>query len=419
MSCAKDFDSIFADSTLRVDYILAGNAQGTTIALQDMQKSAGWWGRRVNIDSAPVRGNAQIAVVDKHDGDTLYCMPFSTLFQEWLTSDEVQSVTRAMEGTMLLPLPREDVYVVITLFDDFAKTAVESRFPYSPSDVNIRMINGEASNRHEYLHYSGDPKNKIDVAILGEGYSLSEMELLKEHGKTAVESILAHEPFKSMSDRFNFVLVETPSTQSGVSVPQNGKWTQSALMSQYNTFYSPRYLTTQATHLIHDALRGIPYEHVIILANDDVYGGGGIFNFYTLTTARNKDFKPVVVHEFGHSFGGLADEYFYENDVLTDIYPVDVEPWEGNITTLVDFDRKWAPMLKGKFNGTNINLSLISNGVGVFEGGGYRTHGIYRPVDRDCRMRFNTAPAFCPVCQEVIANMIEFYTQPQVVKSTK
>ncbi|MDE6430560.1 MAG: M64 family metallopeptidase, partial [Duncaniella sp.] len=158
---------------------------------------------------------------------------------------------------------------------------------------------------------------------------------------------------------------------------------------------------------IHNAISGIPYEHIIILANTDEYGGGGIYNSYTLTTARHKNFRPVVVHEFGHSFGGLADEYFYEQE-QEESYPLDVEPWEPNITTLVDFDSKWKHLVKEETPVPTPEKSAAIYPVGVYEGGGYTFKGVYRPADR-CRMRDNDWPVFCPACEEALANLIDFY----------
>ena len=157
-------------------------------------------------------------------------------------------------------------------------------------------------------------------------------------------------------------------------------------------------------------LAGIPYEHIIILANTDEYGGGGIYNAFTLTTAHHKDFKPVVVHEFGHSFGGLADEYFYVEDLFSDTYPADKEPWEQNITTLTHFGSKWKDMITA---GTPIPTDPKQSKkfpVGVYEGAGYSAKGIYRP-SVDCRMKSNPAGAFCPVCQRALERLINFYTE--------
>ena len=172
-----------------------------------------------------------------------------------------------------------------------------------------------------YIPRAPPPEREPNVAILAEGYTTAEMDSFYHHAAVAVESILKHEPFKSRADDFNFVAVASPSIDSGVSVPRLGDWKKTAFSSHFSTFYSDRYLTTGNLQDVHDALAGIPYEHIIILANTPEYGGGGIYNSYTLTTARHRDFKPVVVHEFGHSFGGLADEYFYEDDIMDESYP--------------------------------------------------------------------------------------------------
>ena len=152
---------------------------------------------------------------------------------------------------------------------------------------------------------------------------------------------------------------------------------------------------------------GIPYEHIIILANTDNYGGGGIYNSYTLSMTKHRYFRPVVVHEFGHSFGGLGDEYFYD-DQYTQFYYPDAEPWEQNLTTLKDFGSKWADMVpKGTPIPTPATKKYAAT-VGAFEGGGYQSKGVYRPA-QECRMKINDWPEFCPVCQRAIERLVEFY----------
>ena len=227
-----------------------------------------------------------------------------------------------------------------------------------------------------------------------------------------MEAILAHEPFTSLKSRFNFVAVAAPSEDSGVSIPSEGVWKRTAVDSHFDTFYTPRYLTTLHLKQLHNLLTGIPYEHIVILANTEQYGGGGIYNSYTLTTAHHPAFRPVVVHEFGHSFGGLGDEYYYDDEYAA-MYSKDVEPWEQNITTLVDFESKWSDMLpKGFASPTKITKDNYSSteALGVYEGAGYSMKGIYRPVP-DCRMRTNEAKAFCPVCQRALQRLIDFYTE--------
>ena len=208
----------------------------------------------------------------------------------------------------------------------------------------------------------------------------------------------------------NFIYVNAPSKQSGVSIPHDNDWRDTAVGSHFDTFYSDRYLTTLNVNTLYDLVWGIPCSSIIILANTDNYGGGGIYNSYTLTSAHNKDARPVVVHEFGHSFAGLADEYYYD-DQYEPMYPTDVEPWEQNITTLVDFDSKWKDMLPSDTPvPTPADGKDIYTKVGVYEGAGYQSKGCYRPA-QECRMKVNNAPGFCPVCQRAISRLIDFLAE--------
>ena len=409
LSASVDFNKFFCDSTLRIDYIFSGKSGAPSVSVDGLEYQPGWAGRRHNLDYVPFDGNLQVLVKDAISGDTIYLNSYSSLFQEWLHTPESKMHPVAMENTFLVPAPRHEADVTVTLYDNRRNPMATVTHRVTPDDILIRRPDTSTSVEHRYIHKSGSSENKIDVAILAEGYTIEEMDSFYIHAEKAVESILSHEPFKSRANEFNFVAVASPSKESGVSVPKNGPWKDTAFSSHYSTFYSDRYLTTTAVKSIHDVLRGIPYEHIIILANEYEYGGGGIFNFYTLTTARNPQFWPVVAHEFGHSFGALADEYFYEGgDVMDETYPLDIEPWEPNITTLVDFKSKWHDMVSDIKIPTP--LQGASKGkLGVFEGGGYRTHGVYRPVDVACRMRFNDADGFCPVCQRAIKTLIDFY----------
>lgn len=195
-----------------------------------------------------------------------------------------------------------------------------------------------------------------------------------------------------------------------MSIPRLDQWKNTAFHSHFSTFYSDRYLTTSRLKALHDALAGIDYEHIIVLANTDEYGGGGIYNSYTLTTAHHESFRPVVVHEFGHSFGGLADEYFYEEDIMSDTYPTDVEPWEPNVTTRVNFASKWADLIPEGTPMPTPAEDFNTYQVGLYEGAAYSFKGLYRG-SYNCRMRTNDYPAFCPVCQRALRRLIEFYTE--------
>ena len=407
---AQVFADHFADKTLRVDYIFNGNASGQAICLDGLSALPTWAGRKHHLAELPLQGNGQIIMRNAASGKTIYTTSFSSLFQEWLETDEARNVTKGFENTFLLPYPLQPVEIEITLLDPRRNVRASMKHIVHPNDVLIEQKGNSHITPHKYLLHNDSPEKCIDVAILAEGYTLQEMQTFYEDADIACKSIFDHEPFKSMKKRFNVVAVASPSTDSGVSVPRLNEWKHTAFGSHFSTFYSDRYLTTSRVKAIHDALAGIPYEHIIILANTEEYGGGGIYNSYTLTTAHHPMFRPVVVHEFGHSFGGLADEYFYDNDVMTDTYPLDIEPWEQNISTQVDFAAKWKDMLSENTPVPTPAEVSENYPTGVYEGGGYSAKGIFRPAE-NCRMRTNEYPAFCPVCQRALRKIIEFYTE--------
>lgn len=426
-SAASKFEENFNDSTLRVDYMFGGGEGNVAVMLHSQSKSSGWAGRRANLEKAFYPGNGSVRVIDPETGNVLYENTFSSLFQEWLHTPEALETHRSFENSFLVPLPKKEAIIELKLYNNRRDVIASTSHKYSPSD---ELVAKKPSSPYEkfYIHRGGDPKECIDVALLAEGYTEAEKNEFLKHAKTLSDEILRYEPFASNKEKFNFVAVMVPSLDSGVSVPLEGKWLTTPFGSHFSTFHSARYLTAPRVMAMHDALEGVPYEHVVLLTNTERYGGGGIYNNYTISAARNEKCLPVTVHEFGHGFGGLADEYFYigEED---DTYLLDVEPWEPNLTTLVDFDSKWKDMIKpgtpvptpapadNRSRVEKMKKQKVSESaqkateqlVGAFEGGGYRSKGVYRPVET-CRMRDNSNPTFCPVCQRAISRLIEYYT---------
>ena len=404
---ASGFEACFQDSTLRIDYIFSGNNREQVISVDELSFSPGWYGRRTNMERLLLQGNGQITVTDTLGRDTLYRHSFSTLFQEWQSTEEATRVWRSFENVFLIPMPRIPVNVTVSLSDTHRRETSRLTHRIDPADILVRPLRAWPGSYWNYLRKTGDSRERIDVAFVAEGYGAGEMETFLRDCEESMSAILSHEPFRSMADRFNFIAVSAPSGESGVSIPHRGEWHQTVLGSHFDTFYSQRYLTTLRLKRLHDVLATVPYEHIIILANTDNYGGGGIYNSYLLSAAHNSKNRPVVVHEFGHSFAGLADEYYYDDQYET-MYPSDTEPWEPNLTTLVDFASKWADMMPRKQpvptppSGRNIYEE-----VGVYEGGGYQSHGVYRPA-QECRMKINEAPVFCPVCERAIRRMIDY-----------
>mgnify|MGYP001019730995 CR=1 FL=1 len=345
---AQGYDNYFTNKTLRIDYSLSGNNKTQTVSLDQLSQLPLWAGRKHNLSELLRDGNGQIKVTDTKSGICIYKDSFSTLFQEWLDTPEAETVKKSFENTLLIPFPKEKITIEVSLRNKLGFYTTAIKHTVDPSDILIKKKGLKNNPNYTIVHKgaSSDINKCINVVILAEGYTSSEMDKFRNDAQITCEALFNHSPFDKLQDRFNILAVETISEDSGVSVPRENIWNETAFHSHFDTFYSDRYLTTTNVKDIHDAIAGIPYAHIIILANTDVYGGGGIFNSYTLTTTGHKDFRPVVVHEFGHSFGGLADEYFYSGDSFSDTYPLSLEPWEPNITTLVNFASKWEKLLK-------------------------------------------------------------------------
>lgn len=406
---AQSFNDVFRDSTLRIDYSFSGNAKAQHIAIDKLNLMPRWYGKRQRMSELPVEGNGQITVKDHATQKVIYRNSFSTLFQEWLTYDEAQTTERAFQNVFLVPMPKDTVDITVDLRNNRREIMCSFTHMVVPNDILIKHIGFSNITPYTTLHQAADTTRCIHIAYLAEGYTEAEMPTFIKDAQTATEALFAHEPFKSMKDRFNVIAVKAPSAESGTSEPSRGIWRHTALSSHFDTFYSDRYLTTLNLNDMHDWLAGTPYEHIIVLVNTDNYGGGGILNSYNLSMTHHPQFCPVVVHEFGHSFAGLADEYAYEQEPIP-MYPHDVEPWEPNITTLHDFRNKWEDMIT---NGTPTPTPCTKKNetrIGIYEGAGYSMKGVYRGM-QDCRMRTNSNPIFCPICQRAIQRLIDFYTR--------
>ncbi len=423
---AVDFDKYFTGGTLRLDYVLAGDASRQEVYLQEICRTGEWAGRRSNLDSLLLEGNAQV-LLRGTDGALLYAQSFSTLFQEWLTTEEATRLQKAFECPVLIPEPKEKVKVEVRLNDHHRRKAASMEFVLDPADILIRKVADNALPCKALM--GGDAlAGRYDIVIVAEGYTAAEQAKFFDDAARLNSFLFSREPFKANCDRFNVRAVFAPSRDAGPSQPAHGDWKNTAAASNYDTFYTDRYLTTSSLRKVHDIIGTVPFEQIILLVNTERYGGGGIFNNITLATADHP-FAPVVfVHEFGHSFAGLADEYDYgtEEDPT---YPYDTEPWEPNITTLVDFSAKWEDMLPAGieiptepealmknydirriWNTLNDKQKMeINSKLGVYEGAGYRSKGVYRPV-QECRMRINECDDFCPVCQRAIVRMIDYCT---------
>ena len=413
---AQDFHDYFEDRTLRIDYDFTGDVNKQEISVIRLNTMPRWYGKRQHLAEVPTAGNGDITVRAK-DGRVIYKNSFSTLFQEWLAYPEAKQVRKSFENVFLVPMPKDTVDITVELRTSRLGVLATYTHRVVPTDILIKHIGEKDVTPYKVLMQAADTNKCMHIAYVAEGYRKEDMADFIAHATEAMEALFSHEPFKSTKAKFNVIAVMSESKESGTSVPSKGVWKNTVLGSHFDTFYSDRYLTTRRVKAINDALVGIAYEHLIILVNSDVYGGGGIYNSYLISSTHHKYYLPVIVHEFGHSFGGLTDEYFYEDDAVSESYSRDVEPWEQNVTNLKDFKgKKWSHLIRKGTPVPTPPAQAKKYPVGLYEGAAYSKKGMYRP-SFDCRMRSNANPDFCPACHLALNKLMSYYLDG--IKKTK
>ncbi|NOU47972.1 MAG: peptidase M64, partial [Bacteroidales bacterium] len=334
---------------------------------------------------------------------------YSSLFGEWQTTSESKTLTRSFTETVIIPFPKKPV--TISLLSRSHDGIMEEKFKFE-IDPTSYFIGPSKPGIHSVfdIQVANIPEQAVDIVILGDGYTLAEMGNFIDDCQNFAEKMFAFEPFKTYQAKFNLRAVMIPSTESGATVPANGIWPSTALSSSYYTFDSERYCMTYDNKSVRDYAGLVAYDQIYILVNSAKYGGGGIYNFYSLSASKNKLSGEIIVHEFGHGFAGLGDEYFDSSTSYDDFYNLSIEPWEPNLTTLVDFDKKWKNLLKRNTPVPTPDTDEYYETTGAFEGGGYVAKGIYRP-SHDCLMKSFNGHTFCKTCEEAIIRMIGFYTE--------
>jgi hypothetical protein len=362
-----------------------------------------------------------------------------------------------MGGSIRMPFPRDSVEILFFKRDSLNtfKHLID-QFILDPSSNNINRENRANGTEIITVQQSGPSDKMIDLAILGDGYTYQEVEKIENDVNSATEMLFSVEPFKSYRKRFNIYGVLRTSKESGVDDPASELFVNTALNFTFNTFGSDRYLMSTDYKSINDITSAVPNDIILIIINSEKYGGGGIYNLYSSVTIHNSYAKNIILHEMGHSFGGLGDEYYTTDIAYHEFYPADLEPWEPNLTILSDPKKlKWAHLLSRGISiptpwsqeeydsGTERYLKLLEeysrsiddadkkkrlrlerqdavrlffekhrqkDKIGVFEGGGYKARGIYRPA-LDCIMFSNRVQEFDLVCQKNIVKRIIFLTQ--------
>jgi hypothetical protein len=446
------FDEWSDGATLRLDYTHAGTAQEERVALDGLRREGPWPGSKVNLVDPLDLGPYRVEVRDRATNLVLYAQGFASIYGEWETTDEARSLRRSFHESVRFPFPRRPVQVCLLKRSPDNAFHELASFLVDPAAQDIRREALGASGKVWTIFENGPPEQKIDLLILGDGYTAEQMPAFHEDARRLVEVLFSTPPFRERRKDFNVRAIDTPAEDSGVSRPSDGVYRRTALGASYDIFGSERYILTCDNATLREVAAQAPYEVVEILVNGEKYGGGGIYNLMATSSTKSGSTPYVFVHEFGHHFAALADEY-YTSDVAYGTAAPIVEPWEPNITALLDpAALKWkdlvaaktpvpTPWGKDEYEKFSAGIQArrralrashapetamdslfreelawgrpflagqeYGGKVGAFEGAGYRPKGLYRS-STDCIMFTRNPERFCPVCSRAIERVIDW-----------
>ena len=446
-----------ATETMRLDYYHSGDATQEIFSVDRIViEPLPWSGHPSQAIDKSNMGKYIFEVRDAKTKDLLYSRGFASIYGEWETTDEAKTVKRTFQESLRFPAPTALVNIVLKKRD--AKNAFQEIWTTTidPADQFIDRAKPVAPAQLITIQKAGDPEKKVDFLILGDGYTAAEAKKFAADARRMTEVLFATSPFKENRRHFNVWALCPPAAESGISRPSTGIYRDSPIGATYDAFGSERYVLTFDNHALRRTAQFAPYEFIEILVNNRTYGGGGIFNLYSTVSSDNAFGNYVFVHEFGHHFAGLADEY-YTSSVAYAPAADRVEPWEPNVTALLDVSNlKWRHLVAPFANVTGVPTPWNKDAfeaysraiqkrraqlrkdkrpeeemealfreelehtqkmfkaekhfgqVGAFEGAMYEARGYYRP-EVDCIM-FSRSDKFCKVCREAIERIIRMYS---------
>lgn len=450
------FDEAFTGRTMRVDYFHTSRGPDRIVTLDRVVDDGEWAGSRTILLDELNLGNYRVVVKDAKSGTLLYSRGFGSLFGEWETVPASKQQWRTFRDSLRVPWPRQPVTVAIE-----RRTASE---PFAPLwdttiDPASRFVNRAApapAGEVIALRESGPAATKVDLLFIGEGYAPDEREKFLADARRLSDALFRYDPYARRAGDFNVRALLVPAGRTGVHQPRTEDDRRTLLGTAYNIFDSERYALVEDMTRLREAASGVPYDAVVVLMNEEQYGGGGIYRSHSVAAASNEFAEYLLVHEFGHHFAALADEY-YTSDVAYETGRTNIpEPWEQNITATTDRARlKWGdlveattplptPWPKSEFDEAQrayqaerrklretrapesemsalftreqkretalLGTSPFTGKVGAFEGAGYETKGLYRP-EVDCMMFSRNEVGFCRVCRRAIERVIDSYTK--------
>lgn len=465
-----NFNEYFEDQTMRIDYFHIGDSVTEIITIDFIYKYGIWAGSTKNLIDNFNNGAYYHKIYDLNSGRLIYSKGFDSYFKEYQTTGEaVNGIQRSFHESAIIPYPKNKIKFVIEKRDKRNQLNQIFSTIINPADLYIiKDPIADAGVRTINSHKSGDPHSKVDVVIIGDGYTAGESEKFDRDLKRFTDVLLNHEPFKKQKDKFNVYGIFKASAESGIDEPGANVYKKTVLNTTYYAMGSERYILTEDNRALRDIAAHVPYDAIYIMVNGSRYGGGGLYNTYCTFVADNQFCNYLFLHEFGHSFAGLADEYYTSETAYNDMYPEGIEPVEPNITRLYnrnnlkwknfitpgieiptpwekeEYDRTdyaWQTIRKqmnssiAKMKRENVQESIIKAAqdeydakdkarsrevdeylksskfvgkIGAFEGAGYNAKGMYRSM-LDCIMFTKGAKPFCKVCEEHIDKVIMHY----------
>lgn len=450
------YNDYFTDNTLRFDYFHSGAADTQCVSLDELRLEGTWSGSKTNLIDEMELGLYRFEVIDIESEQMIYAYAFASIFGEWQTTGEAaDGVWRTIHESQRFPEPKQPFRLVLKKRNPNGTYNTIYNAEHDPASRFVNRSPIMNSNKVWEIFNNGSPENKVDILILGDGYRRKDIKQFKKDAKHLIGVMFNTEPFKFRKADFNVWAIDVFSEETGISNPRQNIWKKSALDLRFNAFDSDRYVLTFANKNLREIAAQAPYDAIMIIFNDPKYGGGGIYNLYSTVSSHSRDADLIFVHEFGHSFASLADEY-YTSNVAYQVSQPEFEPNEPNITALFDPENlKWKHLIdedtpiptpwgqdaydsiavvyqqnrremieKGasivemdnlsKEFKQSTNLMLKSQKyygkVGAFEGGGYLAKGLYRPEIECIMLSFNRSD-YCRVCSEAIEKMIDWYVE--------
>jgi hypothetical protein len=449
-----EYKDWFAQNTMRLDFFHTGNAKEELFAVDQVVSDGPWPGSATQLLDRLELGLYFLEVVDHQSRILLYSRGFASIFGEWQTTPEADSVWGTFHESVRFPWPLKPAEVILK------KRNPENKFVQVWStliDPAARQVTNTETGREagvDIIFESGPASEKVDLVILGDGYTQAELAKFRKDAQRLTDVLFTAEPFRSYRNKFNVRALETPSPVSGVCKPHHNVYRRTPLSVRYSSFDSERYALTFDNRTVRDVASAVPYDFMVILVNEQTYGGGGIYNLYTTVSVDNKFADYIMIHELGHHIAALADEY-YTSSVAYEVPEITVEPWETNITALFDKDRlKWkdlveagtplpTPWNKEAFDAFGYTIQKTRDSiraahlpesvmealfmkqkagedvffgkekfrdrVGAFEGAGYTPKGLYRS-QLDCIM-YTRHLQFCRVCNRSLSRVFDQYTR--------